>query len=241
MICPACGAQHSAQTAFCSACGAPLVSGEATVAAQAPVYQQPVIQQPVYQQPVAQPIQPVYQQPVQQPVYQQPVYQQPVQQVPYAANPAPVKTGTTLADAQHPMKWHKFLVYFMLWANVVLYALVGIMMMTGAHYQGEADLVYNYFEGLQTVDIIMGIAYFAAAAFMGYTAFNMLKLKKNAPNLLYATYAIGIVFEIVYPIIAASITGVDGISIGWGGIAGSALGIVLNKIYYGKRSYLFVN
>ena len=66
---------------------------------------------------------------------------------------------------QYPMKWYKFLIYFALFAGAVLNAISGIQMLTGAHYGGVADYVYAIFDGLQIVDVLMGLATLALAGF----------------------------------------------------------------------------
>ena len=56
-----------------------------------------------------------------------------------------------------PMNWHNFLIYFLLWANAVTMIGTGLMLLTGVHYVGLADLVYDGFEALRSVDMFVAL------------------------------------------------------------------------------------
>ena len=54
------------------------------------------------------------------------------------------------------MGWYKFLIYFSLFASAALNIISGISSITGLHYGEFNQLIYAYYGGLKTVDIIMG-------------------------------------------------------------------------------------
>ena len=131
MFCNNCGAQIPDGSPFCPSCGAQ----QAQQAQQQAYQQQPQGYQQPYQQQGYQ--QQAYQQPYQQQAYQQQGYQQPYGQQAYQQ-----PYGQQIP--QQGMKWHKFLVYFALWANAILNVIMGILSLTGAKYGAYKDLVYDY-------------------------------------------------------------------------------------------------
>jgi len=231
MICQNCGATISDGTVFCEHCGAQV----SAAAPQQPVYQQPVYQQP--QQPVYQ--QPVYQQP-QQPVYQQPVYQQPAYR-----QPAP---GAMPGQPDMPMGWFKFLIYFSLFAGAVLNAIDGIMTMTGAHYnmqrEGMSEVVYRMFDGLQAMDMIMGIGGIALAVLGIYTRMRLAGYYQNGPKMLTILYIAALAVTVIYLVgVIAVVPGVENFidfTSQISSIAASVVMIVINNIYFKKRAHMFV-
>ena len=233
MFCKSCGSALAENARFCPSCGAAVSVPEQPVQ---PVYQQPV--QPVYQQPV----QPVYQQPV-QPVYQQPeqpVYQQPVQ--PAYQQPVQVIVQPVV---QTPMKWFKFLIYFALFAGAILNAFAGIQMLSGAHYgnNGESTYVYAFFDGLQTLDMIMGILMIALAGFALYVRFRLAGFYKNGPTMLLINYVANIVVGLIYvigitSIVSSELLG-DSLTSYYTNVATSVAMTVANYSYFKKRAHMF--
>ena len=208
--------------AFCTKCGTQMADGTAfcpscgtAQSPQQPVYQQPVYQQPPYQQP-----------PYQQPPYQQPVYQQPWQ-------------------AEAPMKWYKFLIYFLLFASAVLNAITGVQMITGSMYGGSAEMVYVYFDGLQVLDVVMGLAVFGMVALAIFARFRLAGFYRNGPMLLVATYGANLVFYLIYMIGLVCILPTELVGelapTFVGSMVGSIVMVIVNKIYFDKRKHLFVN
>lgn len=182
MFCKNCGAQCNEGAKFCPACGTDLTP---PTAPEQPAYQQPA--QPVYQQPVMyqQPAQPVYQQPVQ-------VIYQPVVQV--------------------PMKWFKFMIYFVLFASAVICLSNGIRLMTGAVYEDSADLMYAMFDGLQILDIIVGALMVGMAALSIYARFRLAGYYKDGPKMLTYVYVADIAVSLIYLIGLAIVAGGDLVS-----------------------------
>ena len=60
------------------------------------------------------------------------------------------------------MGWHKFLIYFGLWAGAIINAIFGINYITGITYQSEGldstqiDNLYRNIDGLKAADVIYG-------------------------------------------------------------------------------------
>lgn len=222
MFCPNCGTNVGDAERFCPNCGAALNQNTPSANPQ-PSYQQPTYQQPTYQQPN-------YQQGNYQQQPYQPVYQQPVQQYPY------------------PMNWYKFVIYFALFASAVLNGITGIMHLTGGYWsaQGvEAEWIYAVFSGLQVVDIFVGIASLALAAFAIVTRMQLAKFRKNGPKFLTICYVIGIVIALLYIILVSAVTGIPFgelidastiISLVYSGAM-----LAANIVYFNKRASLFVN
>ena len=156
------------------------------------------------------------------------------------------------ANRDLPMNWHKFLVYFCLWAGAIINFLSGITSVGGGQYESygvSADMIYSYFRGLKTADVIYGIALIGIAAFGFYTAYNLLKMKKGAPKLLLILYAVVAAVSVIYTIaviviIKGSYARIDTSSITASASTSviiSVIMIIINNIYYKKREHLFVN
>lgn len=216
MFCPKCGTAVADGAQFCPTCG--------TATAQA----QP--QQPQYapQQPQYAPQQPQPEQP-QQPYYapQQPYYT-PVAQAPAMA-----------------MGWYKFLIYFALFASAVLNAISAISMLTGAMYDGSAKLVYAFFDGLKTLDTLMGIGLLVLAALAIYTRFRLSGYRKNGPAMLNTVYLVVAGLQLMYiigaysilPEIVAKELDITSPIIS---IVVSVAMVAVNTTYFKKRKHLFV-
>lgn len=144
-----------------------------------------------------------------------------------------------------PMKWHKFLIYFSLWAGAVMNVITGITMLTGSVYASQGadpEMIYRYYEGLKTVDVIMGLASIVLAVLLIVTRFALAGYKENGPKLLMISYAANIAVALVYPIMAAAVTDLSfGELFDVTTLISSIVMLVVNKIYYDKRAHLFVN
>ena len=226
MFCPNCGTNLPDGTKFCPNCGANLAQPE-----------QPQVE-PEQPTPVAQPVQPM-----QGAGYQQP-YQQPYPQYPNQYQPNDKFGGM-------PMKWHKFLVYFALWANAVLYVVTGFSSLTGSQYGSKADaqMVYSVFRDMKSVDTIYGILLIIAAVIAVLTAINLLKMKAKGPALLTVLYVFAAAAAVLYVILViASInkvtSSVDTSDLTRSAVSsavGAVVAVLINKVYYGKRKHLFTN
>lgn len=145
------------------------------------------------------------------------------------------------------MAWYKFLIYFALFAGAVLNVVSAFIYFSGSQYGGEyqTQLVYAFFDGLQGLDMFMGILVLGAAVLGIVTRFSLSGYKKNAPKLVTALYSYSIVANVIYLIALSAVLGVSFEQIEVGNfvtqIAVSVLMVCLNTVYFKKRAHLFVN
>ena len=144
-----------------------------------------------------------------------------------------------------PMNWHKFMIYFSLWANAALCVINGIRLLTGSIYGDEVSLVYTYYDGLKTVDTVFGIAYLASAVFAIYTRFQLAGFKEGAPGKLTGLFVLLLVLNIGYPFAVANVTSLPFADVADESIVSQIIAsvvlIVICSVYYKKRAHLFVN
>ncbi|MBE5785920.1 MAG: hypothetical protein E7324_00095 [Clostridiales bacterium] len=144
-----------------------------------------------------------------------------------------------------PMNWHKFVIYFVLFANAVLNVINAIQYFTGSIYGGEYEkrMVYTVFSGLQTIDVLMGIMCLAVAVYALLTRFALAGYQAKAPKMMSSMYLINAGIAILYLLLASASTG-----IGLGDLMNASLATSLvvsvimffaNKTYYAKRAALF--
>lgn len=144
------------------------------------------------------------------------------------------------------MKWHKFLIYFSLWASAILNLANAIQYLTGSMYGGEfeREMTYAFYEGLQTLDIFIGIVHLILSVFAIVTRFSLAGFKKSGPRKLFFVYLANALIAVIYIIAFCSVTGLSVGDLDAGNVFTSAItGIAMafiNKIYYDKRSSLFV-
>ena len=150
------------------------------------------------------------------------------------------------------MGWFKFIIYVQLFLGAGITAISGIMLLTGAHYQGLASSVYRFFGGLNVSDKIFGILMLAWAGFAIYTRFQLSGLKRKGPTMYILLYASNILLTIVYLIVSFSIisakAGAVGSYISGATSAGQVVNLVVaiammivNIIYLNNRKAPFVN
>ena len=221
MNCPNCGAPNREGVGYCQHCGTPLAQSQPQQN-----YQQPY-QPNQNNQPYTNPYATQYNQPYQPP-------------------------QNSLANDKyngHPMGWYKFMIYFSLCAGAELNLICGIITMTGAHYGTYKNMVYTYVKSLKTIDLIFGIVFILIAAYAIITRFQLSGLKKSGPPMLYSLYIIGMIVNIAYVVaVAAAVskfsikfTQVTSISSLASSLTVSAVFLVINIIYFGKRKDIFVN
>lgn len=143
------------------------------------------------------------------------------------------------------MGWHKFLIYFSLWAVAVVNLLNSVAFMTGASYGEMKELVYATFGGLQALNVVYGLCLIAHAVLCVVTRFQLAGLKKLGPKLLMGVYAASLIISIGYNAVAGVI-----LQVGAGVFLDTttifhlvtlAVMMAVNYIYYKKRADLFVN
>ncbi len=160
----------------------------------------------------------------------------------------------TTAQMALPMKWYKFLIYFGLIASAILSFISGLDCLTGNLFSGfgmSADEAYARFDGLKQLYTVFGVVNIMYALYLLATRFCLAKKMKIGPKLLIAMYIILLILNISSEIVGANFvashTGQtltqSGLSI-MGIVVELAVGIAMiyaNKIYFDKRSALFVN
>lgn len=234
-FCSSCGTQLNDEVNFCVKCGVaqPVQQAAPAQPVQQPVnYAQPPVQPPVqYTQPPVQYTQP----PVQ--------YTQPPVQPGYM--PVQPMSPLQAADMTYGMKWFKFLIYFALFAGAVLNVVQGVLFLTGANYEGAAELVYAVFSDLEIVDKGCGIALIVLAVLQIITRFRLAGFKRGAGGLVMLCYAAIAVIETAYIAgFAASVPEYVFESVDISGAAGSivisVVMLIVNATYFSKRKALFV-
>lgn len=145
------------------------------------------------------------------------------------------------------MKWYKFLIYFALFAGAVGSLWSGIQYVTGLIY-GENIIVYDFVDGLKTLDVVMGGCLIARAVLFIVTRSQLAKFKKNGPKLVVACYATDIIWSVVYIVGLVSVySGILDVSEFLdiselvGPVCVDIIMIVYNISYFKQREYLFVN
>jgi len=149
-------------------------------------------------------------------------------------------------DAQHPMKWFKFLIYFALWFGAVINIISAISYMSGGQYAGQAGRVYAMYPAMRVVDIALGVFTLALGIFGIVVRFRLAKFRKNAPSMLITLYLLSLIPSLLYPVATTLVTGISTfdaqvISQMVGQVIGVVIVVICTKIYFKKRAYLFVN
>lgn len=147
-----------------------------------------------------------------------------------------------------PMRWHKFLCYFLLWLGALMNVGNGVEYLRGSLFEEE---IYLHLPGLRALMVVFGLASFLFVAAVVFTAVSLLRYKKNAPRYLMWTYVLnGVVTVLTMVSLSAELIrgGADPAAVfnffgsrAIGSVIGSVVIILINKTYYDKRSHLFVN
>ena len=142
-----------------------------------------------------------------------------------------------------PMKWHKFLIYFGLWASALIEVVNGVQLLNGSIYEGQADAVYQYYAGLESADKIFGILMIAIGAFGIYTRFQLAGFKKGAPGKLVMNYILGSIVPAGYLLVVSGIAKVSINEVASPAITSTIVSCIvftfICRTYYGKRAHLF--
>lgn len=180
--------------------------------------------------------------------YQQ-SYQQPYGQQPYHQTPGYAANQNYGISNEMPMKWFKFIIYFQLFANCVLNVISAITTFTGSQYQGAADMIYTYVDGLQTVDTLYGVLLLAVAAFAIFVRFRLAKFCSNGPTMYYALLVAQLVISVIYLIGVNTVVGNSIIANYYepdytsvvSSLVTTGIMLACNIVYFKKRMHLFVN
>lgn len=143
------------------------------------------------------------------------------------------------------MKWYKFVIYFQLFAAVVMAVGSGVMFFQGTHYNTDginASMVYSLYSELKILDVIVGFSQFCIAGFAIYTRQMLRYFKRQGPSLYLAFMILNAIITFVYLLMVSVITGMALFNLSMLLILLSyVVVIVLNCVYFGKRRSLFIN
>ena len=137
---------------------------------------------------------------------------------PYRPDVAP--QSEPIVQPEFPMKWHKFMIYFALWANAVIYILNGLVLFSLTSSSPIAGIL-----GL----IFLGIAVWAI-----YVRFQLAGLRTGAPKKLLIWMIVSVAMGLLSAI-------GNGDSQAIPAVIGSISYAVWNWRYYSSREELFVN
>lgn len=141
-----------------------------------------------------------------------------------------------------PMKWYKFVIYGQLFLTILAALGTAGNFLTGLQYGDLTDQVYAYYRGLKAVDILMGIISLGQIPLAVLARQSLAHFKENGPRLYYAVWIYSIVGNVIYIIGLAAVGAVGtGVSSVAGQIAGAAVMLGVNVMYFKKRMHLFVN
>lgn len=216
--CPKCGTESDSN--FCPGCGTPMNAAAGRGPASAPY---PGSTPPGYRSGAS--------------------YGQPGtpygQSTPYGQYGAPPYTPAAPgADPNnYKLGWHKFLIYFALWASGLLSIFNGaVIIKTGAEFMG-----YSQLKSYGPAYMFIGAAALAVGVFIIYVRFQLAGFKRGAPKKLLIAYAVTLVINLLSTVVVASMDLGSDISSSVGSIAGSVVFLIICWKYYANRAALFVN
>ena len=164
----------------------------------------------------------------------------PYDPAPYSADP--FASADVAAAPQRGMKWFKFIIYFQLWASMLVYLVTAGKYLTGAYYEGSAEMVYDFFPALQPLDIVMGVFCLALAVYAVVVQRALAKFRAKGPMMYYLMYIVNTAVTVLYLLIGSIILGQSAFT---AETAGSFLGalvmLFINIPYFNNRKHLFVN
>lgn len=140
------------------------------------------------------------------------------------------------------MKWYKFIIWVQLFLMALFSFANAVLLFSGGHYQGEADLVYSVFPDLKPIDTVFAIPFLALGAFCIVVRQELASFKRQGPSHYYILYGAAIAVQLLYIIVASGVLGDLAADAGtWTGITMSVVMIIANKVYFDKRAFLFRN
>lgn len=164
----------------------------------------------------------------------------PYDPAPYSANSC--ASADVAAAPQRGMKWFKFIIYFQLWAGMLVNLVTAGKYFTGAYYEGNAEMVYRFFPALQPLDIVMGVVCLALAVYAVVVQRALAKFRAKGPMMYYLMYIVNTAVTVLYLIIGSIIIGQSAFTAEVAGsIIGSIVMLFVNIPYFNNRKHLFVN
>ena len=164
----------------------------------------------------------------------------PYDPAPYSADS--FASADVAAAPQRGMKWFKFIIYFQLWAGMLVNLVTAGKYFTGAYYEGNAEMVYRFFPALQPLDIVMGVVCLALAVYAVGVQRALAKFRAKGPMMYYLMYIVNTAVTVLYLIIGSIIIGQSAFTAEVAGsIIGSIVMLFVNIPYFNNRKHLFVN
>lgn len=164
----------------------------------------------------------------------------PFDPAPYSADS--FASADVAAAPRRGMKWFKFIIYFQLWAGMLVNLVTAGKYFTGAYYEGNAEMVYRFFPALQPLDIVMGVVCLALAVYAVVVQRALAKFRAKGPMMYYLMYIVNTAVTVLYLIIGSIIIGQSAFTAEVAGsIIGSIVMIFINIPYFNNRKHLFVN
>ena len=164
----------------------------------------------------------------------------PYDPAPYSADS--FASADVAAAPRRGMKWFKFIIYFQLWAGMLVNLVTAGKYFTGAYYEGNAEMVYRFFPALQPLDIVMGVVCLALAVYAVVVQRALAKFRAKGPMMYYLMYIVNTAVTVLYLIIGSIIIGQSAFTAEVAGsIIGSIVMIFINIPYFNNRKHLFVN
>lgn len=162
--------------------------------------------------------------------------------MPPQGTPDPAAAFGVIAAPRRGMKWFKFIIYFQLWAGMLVNLVTAGKYFTGAYYEGNAEMVYRVFPALQPLDIVMGVVCLALAVYAVVVQRALAKFRAKGPMMYYLMYIVNTAATVLYLLIGSIIIGQ---SVFTAEVAGSIIGslvmLFVNIPYFNNRKHLFVN
>lgn len=164
----------------------------------------------------------------------------PYDPAPYSADS--FASADVAAAPRRGMKWFKFIIYFQLWAGMLVNLVTAGKYFTGAYYEGSAEMVYDFFPALQPLDIVMGVVCLALAVYAVVVQRALAKFRAKGPMMYYLMYIVNTAVTVLYLIIGSIIIGQSAFTAEVAGsIIGSIVMLFVNIPYFNNRKHLFVN
>ena len=162
--------------------------------------------------------------------------------MPPQGTPDPAAAIGVIETPQRGMKWFKFIIYFQLWAGMLVNLVTAVKYFTGAYYEGSAEMVYTFFPALQPLDIVMGVFCLALAVYAVVVQRALAKFRTKGPMMYYLMYIVSTAGTVLYLLIGSLIIGQSAFTAETAGsFTGSLFMIFINIPYFNNRKHLFVN
>lgn len=146
---------------------------------------------------------------------------------------APMEVHEPVQPA-HPMKWHKFLIYFQLFAAAILNALNAVQFFAGLFSDPDG------FGAWSAIYIFYGVAYAVTAVLAIYARFRLAGFRQNGPKAYLAFLCVNCALNALNLVNAIG-TEIYAVSSAVSALLTTVVMIILTNIYYKKRADMFVN